>query len=111
MEFILVYIREAHPGSIVSIPTDTGGKTLKIIAQTETMTERLRNLHEFLSLAGLTMPAVIDDEANSTKQAYSGWPDRLYAIGVDGKIAFKSAPGPVGFKVPDLAGWLRENVK
>jgi len=80
------------------------------MAQTDSVGDRLRNLRQFLSLSGLTMPAVIDDEVNSAKRAYAGWPDRLYAIGLDGKIAFKSAPGPIGFKVPDLAEWLRQNV-
>jgi type I thyroxine 5'-deiodinase len=41
---------------------------------------------------------VVDDFANSTELAYTGWPDRLYVIDAEGKIAYKSAPGPYGFE-------------
>lgn len=111
MTFVLVYIAEAHPGSIVSIPTENGGSELQIVPPTATEAERLRNLRSFSRLSGLTMPAGIDGEDNAAKRAYAAWPDRIYAIGADGRIAFKSAPGPMGFKVPDLADWLRENVR
>ncbi len=47
---------------------------------------------------GIKFPAVIDGIANTTEQAYTGWPDRLYLIGSDGKVLFKSKPGPFGFK-------------
>lgn len=62
-------------------------------------------------LLNMTMPALIDSDDNVVNRAYAAWPDRLYAIGADGKIAFKSAPGPFGFKTSDLAAWLRTNVK
>jgi len=32
------------------------------------------------------------------EKAYTGWPDRLYLIDKEGRVAFKSAPGPFGFK-------------
>ena len=107
----MVYISEAHPGSIVSVPTKDGGRELQIIPPTSNEEERLRNLRQFIEVVGLTIPSGIDSEDDQAKRAYAGWPDRIYVVGVDGKIAFKSAPGPVGFKVPDLAAWLRENAK
>lgn len=111
VEFVLIYVREAHPGSIISLPTENGGTELRVVAQTETVAERLVNLQKMVTLMRLTMPAVIDDEQGTANRAYAGWPDRLYAIGIDGKIAYKGGPGPFGFKVPELAAWLRENVK
>ncbi|MGV3720813.1 MAG: deiodinase-like protein [Actinomycetota bacterium] len=111
VEFVVVYIREAHPGSILSVPTEDGGRRLQIVAQTATVTERLRNVRQLIRLTRFSMPAVIDDEASTVKRAYAAWPDRLYVVGVDGKVAYKGAPGPAGFKVPELAAWLRDNVK
>lgn len=111
VEFILVYIREAHPGSIISLPTKDGGMELQVVSQTATVAERLVNLRKITNLMHLTMPGVIDDEQGTANRAYAGWPDRLYAIGIDGKVGYKGAPGPFGFKVPELAAWLRENVK
>jgi type I thyroxine 5'-deiodinase len=49
---------------------------------------------------GIEFPAVVDDFANSTEAAYTGWPDRLYVIDAKGTVAYKSAPGPYGFN-PD----------
>lgn len=109
--FLLVYIREAHPDSILYVPTDNGGKELQVIPQTSMAAERLKNLHLCMSLLQMTMPALIDSDDNVVNRAYAAWPDRLYVIGVDGNIAYKSAPGPFGFKTPELAAWLRANVK
>ena len=54
----------------------------------------IRNLH-------ISMPALVDSMANQVEQAWTGWPDRIYLIGKDGRIRYKSEPGPFGFK-PDL---------
>jgi Iodothyronine deiodinase len=50
----------------------------------------------------LKFPAVLDEFGNSTEQAYTGWPDRIYLIDSQGKIAYKSKPGPFGFKPEQL---------
>ncbi len=39
---------------------------------------------------------------NTAARAYGGWPDRLYIVDKDGKIAFHGAPGPWGFKPEDM---------
>lgn len=106
----MVYIREAHPDSILFVPEKGGGKTLSIIPQTFTMADRLKNLEQCVSLLQLTMPAVIDNDDNAVNQAYAAWPDRLYAVDKDGKVAFKTGPGPFGFRVSDLGSWLQTNV-
>ncbi len=51
---------------------------------------------------GIELPALIDGFDNATDAAYTGWPDRLYIVDRDGKIAYKSNPGPFGFKPDDL---------
>ena len=45
----------------------------------------------------LPMPALIDGVDDKVGRAYGGWPDRLYVIGKDGKVAFAGAQGPGGF--------------
>ncbi len=50
----------------------------------------IRKLH-------IAFPALVDSINNRVEQQYTGWPDRLYLIGVDGKVRFKSEPGPFGF--------------
>lgn len=46
---------------------------------------------------GIELPTLIDDFSNTTETAYTAWPDRLYVIDRDGRIAHKSGPGPFGF--------------
>ena len=52
---------------------------------------------------GIEFPAVLDEFGNSTETAYTGWPDRIYLIDSRGRIAYKSKPGPFGFKPDQLA--------
>lgn len=56
---------------------------------------------------GLRIPALIDHLDDSTEEAYTGWPDRLYLIDRDGRVAYKSRPGPFGFKPAELEEALR----
>ena len=67
------------------------------------------NADERAALANLCMtrlsielPAVVDHFDDSTDTAYTGWPERLYLVDREGRIAYKSQPGPFGFKPGDL---------
>jgi hypothetical protein len=51
---------------------------------------------------GVKLPALIDDVNNTAERAYTGWPDRLYVVDRGGRIAYKSLPGPFGFKPKEL---------
>src|SRR5213082_2439000 len=55
---------------------------------------------------GIKFPAVLDQFGNSTEVAYTGWPDRIYLIDQNGRVAYKSRPGPFGFKSQELAAAL-----
>jgi hypothetical protein len=68
-----------------------------------------RNEEERASVAGtcvrrlgIEIPAVLDEFGNSTERAYTGWPDRMYLIDANGRIVYKSKPGPFGFKTDEL---------
>jgi type I thyroxine 5'-deiodinase len=54
----------------------------------------------------IELPAVVDTFDDATERAYTAWPERLYVIDRDGRIAYKSAPGPFGFKPADLEAAL-----
>ena len=55
---------------------------------------------------GIKFPAVLDEFGNSTEQAYTGWPDRIYLIESGGRVAYKSRPGPFGFRPEELRAAL-----
>jgi hypothetical protein len=58
----------------------------------------------------IELPALLDTIDNATERAYTGWPDRLYVIGTDGRVKFKSKPGPFGFKPDPMAQALRQEL-
>ena len=72
------------------------------IASPKTLAERCAVEGSCATKLALRIPAVIDDLANSTEEAYTAWPDRLYVIDFDGRVAYKSKPGPFGFKPADM---------
>lgn len=92
------------------VPTEDGGKKLAVVQQTSTAAERLKNLQQCVSLLQLTMPALIDSDDNVVNRAYAAWPDRLYVVGPDGKVAYKSGQGPAGFHPEEVETWLKANV-
>ena len=50
--------------------------------------------------------AVPDEFGNSTERQYTAWPDRIYLIDGNGRVAYKSKPGPFGFKSEELKAAL-----
>jgi hypothetical protein len=51
---------------------------------------------------GIKFTTVVDNMDAQVELSYMGWPDRLYLIGKDGRIAWKGAPGPEGFQPRQL---------
>ena len=51
---------------------------------------------------GIKFPALVDDFSNRAEMEYTGWPDRIYLIDNDGRVAYKSRPGPFGFHPDEL---------
>jgi hypothetical protein len=109
-EFLLVYIREAHPDSVLTVVKD-GTEVLEKITQTTTASERGERARQCTATLRLTLPTVVDGEDNAVNRAYAAWPDRLMIVGVDGTLAYKGGPGPAGFKVREVERWLKGNVK
>ncbi|HTT18554.1 MAG TPA: deiodinase-like protein [Candidatus Sulfotelmatobacter sp.] len=45
---------------------------------------------------------------NKTESAYTGWPERIYLIDRNGRVLYKSKPGPFGFKPDELERALKK---
>jgi type I thyroxine 5'-deiodinase len=91
-----VYIQEAHP---VDAWQDEDNQKEKIaVASERTLDQRSDVARTCITRLSVHIPAVIDRLDNLVEAAYTAWPDRLYVIGTDGRIAYKSKPGPYGFK-------------
>jgi Iodothyronine deiodinase len=100
----VVYIEEAHP--IDAWQDDDNIKAKIFLHSTRTLAERCAVAGTCLTKLGIEFPAIVDDEANAAERAYTAWPDRLYVIDRDGRVAYKSKPGPFGFKPAEVARTL-----
>jgi hypothetical protein len=100
VRFLVVYIREAHPEDGWIIPENRRSG----LAVYEPTTEEERRHVASTCAVGLrlTIPMAIDGLDNAVASAYGGWPDRLYLIGGDGRVAFQGGEGPFGFKPDEL---------
>ena len=95
-----MYILEAHPSDVWQMESNIKDKV--VFASPKNEEERAYVAGACVRKLGIKFPAVLDEFGNSTELAYTGWPDRLYLIDRDGKVAYKSRPGPFGFKPDDL---------
>jgi hypothetical protein len=54
----------------------------------------------------ISLPTVLDKIDDRVANAYAAFPDRIYIVGADGKVAYKGQPGPAGFNVPEAIAAL-----
>jgi hypothetical protein len=96
--FLVVYITEAHPSDVWQMQSNI--KDQVVFASPKNEEERAFIAGACVRKLGIKFPSVLEEFGNSTEQAYTGWPDRIYLIDGQGRIAYKSKPGPFGF-LPD----------
>ena len=80
------------------------------IADPKTFEERLKLADKTCTVLKIRIPCLVDTMEDTVNKAYAGWPDRLYVVGVDGKIAVAGGPGPQGFapSVREAKSWLEK---
>jgi type I thyroxine 5'-deiodinase len=103
-----VYIGEAHPDDAWQLPSNI--KDNVVLASPVDFKQREKVAEMCVVRLSIKLPAVVDRFDDSTEIAYSGWPDRLYVIDRDGRIAYKSRPGPFGFKPADVEAALQSMI-
>ncbi len=105
-QFFLIYIREAHPADGWQVPINE--KEGIIFSQPGTKEERREIASACVRHLGLSMPTLIDDMKNTVGRSYNAWPDRIFIVGLDGRILYRSDAGPKGFKVDELERELQK---
>jgi hypothetical protein len=98
--FLAVYILEAHPSDVWQMQSNIKDKV--VLASPRNEDERGLVAGSCVRKLGIKFPAVLDEFGNSAERAYTGWPDRIYLIDTNGRVAYKSKPGPFGFKPHEL---------
>jgi len=100
IEFLLVYVREAHPTDGWQVPrNEKEGVLLESAKSYEQKEEHATSCTRTL---GIEFTTVVDGMDNAVETAYTAWPDRFYLIDSNGVIVAKGAPGPAGFKAPEI---------
>ena len=100
VEFIAVYVREAHPTDGWRMPSnDRVGVTF---VQPKNVLERVEVAEKCCQSLAMSMPLLVDDVNDRVGHAYSGMPDRLYVIDRAGRVAYKGGRGPFGFKPGEM---------
>jgi type I thyroxine 5'-deiodinase len=107
--FYAVYILEAHPSDVWRMESNVRDNVAFASPQSEN--ERAGVADACVRKLGIKFPALLDGFSNTTEQAYTGWPDRIYLIDVHGRVVYKSKPGPFGFHSEELDAALKANVQ
>ena len=108
VDFVVVYIREAHPedGWVI---TPNRNEDIRVDDPT---TDAQR--HEVAASCALRlkirMPVVVDRVDDAIARAYGALPDRLYLIGRGGRVVFQGDPGPFGFQPDALEAAIEQTL-
>ena len=100
VDFYAIYIREAHPSDGWSM--ESNDRVGIQVAQPKSIEERTKVASQCCSSLDMAMPLLVDSIDDRVGRAYSGFPDRLYLIDRDGKVAYKGGRGPFAYKPREL---------
>lgn len=106
--FLFIYIQEAHPDDEWQMESNRQDGV--VFAQPTSFGNRRDVARSCSKALKLKMPCLVDDMNNTVDNAYAGWPERLFIVDTDGRIAYAGKVGPWGFKPEHVRRWLRKNV-
>ena len=106
--FFVVYIKEAHPEDGWVLDSNRRADIRE--TDPERDEERVAVAERCVQRLEIELPVLIDGVDNAVASAYGGWPDRLYLIGRDGRIAFQGDEGPFGFRPDELEAAIRSEL-
>jgi hypothetical protein len=95
-----VYIAEAHATDGWQMQSNVDEDVL--FANHRTLDERFAAARQGVARLGLTMPVLVDVMDDTVSQAFAAWPERIYVVGSDARLAYVGGPGPFEFD-PDAA--------
>lgn len=121
VQFLVIYIREAHPkdgwwlgGGIMGLGLRIAySKAATDLYDPKTLEERRQVARSCETALQYGIPTLVDDMDDTVNKAYAGLPTRIYLIGMDGRVEYAGGLGPFGFKPAELKGAidsLRETI-
>lgn len=79
--------------------------------QPTTLEERQNVASAFIRDSSYRIPLVVDGMDDAADEAFAGWPERLYIVSQDGRIAYKGRTGPFGFEPDEVEAWLESHLQ
>ena len=73
-----------------------------LIRDPKEIEERRQVARDFAKQFKVSLPVFVDGMDNKVNADYSAWPDRIYVIDADGKVAYKAELGPRGFRPAEV---------
>ena len=106
VQFLMIYIREAHPVDGWWLGKGMFGMAVKFYASKAatdvydptTIEERRDVAGECETALQFGIRTYVDEMDDAVNKAYAAWPTRLYLVGLDGRVAYAGGLGPFGFK-------------
>jgi hypothetical protein len=114
VQFLCVYVREAHPIDGVLPERQTGTWLMQgperelLVEAPETRAEREALARRCQESTGFEFPVLVDELDDAVEAAYAAWPERLYLVDVDGSLVYRGAKGPLGFSPDEFGAVLAE---
>jgi len=103
IEFLIVYIREAHPNLLQKASNKTG-----IFNRPKSLDERVILATECVTQYKFTIPMVIDGMDGKVNSDYRAFPVRITIVDIDGKVVFYAGKGPRDFRLPPVERTLKK---
>jgi hypothetical protein len=116
VQFIMVYIREAHPvdgwwlggGPMGAMLRLSGARAATDVYDPKAIQERQAVASRCEAALQYGIPTVVDEMDDAVSEAYAARPTRLYLIGADGRVVYAGGLGPMGFKPAQLRAAIEE---
>ena len=105
VKFFSVYIREAHAEGEDQVLRNLDENV--IFEQPATTDKRAEIAAACMLRYNFSFPMLLDNIENEAEEKYISWPDRLYLIDSDGKIAYQGGMGPLYFDVDEFEEAVR----
>lgn len=116
VQFMMIYIREAHPvdgwwlgGGIPGLLLKaTRSKAAFDVYDPKTIEDRRAVAGECEMALRYGIRTYVDEMEDNVNKAYAAMPTRLYLIGLDGRVVYAGGLGPFGFKPAALGTAIDE---
>ncbi len=118
IQFIKVYIREAHPvdgwwfgkGIMNMLLNLSGSKAVRNLYDPKTIEERRAAAGDCEESLQFGIKTYVDEMDDVVNKAYAAWPTRLYLINIEGTVIYAGGLGPFGFKPSSLKQAIEKHI-